>query len=248
MDALGDQAVTAVRVGPRSTEQLARLSRVWRQGEHVLISGGTGSGKTTLARHLDEIRYQRGGHVMVMVCKPGRDDTIRDEYKGFTRWEKWRNRVSANDRKILLWPDTKGLPPDETLKIQREVFGEALDKLFHVGKFTLHIDEGYYASHPSFLGFGDKIAMLHATGRSNKLTLMTLVQRPSNIPLIIYGSVSHAFIGRTREATDTKRLAELGGRESAKELGARIDVQGKRDFLWIPVAPDWPAEPFNLRS
>lgn len=237
-----------MRIGPRSRDQLARLASTWRQGEHVLISGGTGSGKTFLARQLDEIRIQKKGFVVVMVCKLREDKTITSEYKGWTRWDKMKKSPSPHENRILLWPDTsKESTVRGAMELQRDVFRDAFDTLSKVGKWTTHIDEGLYMTNPQFMGLGQEVAMMHALGRSSGLTVVTLVQRPSNVPLILYGSASHAFVGRTREAGDNKRLAELGGRLSGKEMGDRIATQGRHDFLWVPVAPDWEPETVNLK-
>ncbi len=236
-------------VGPTTRDQLNRLSQTWKQGEHVVISGSTGSGKTALGRHIDQIRIDKGGFVVVMVCKLNPDKTILDDYKGWTRWDKWKKNPSRHENRVLLWPDTKKA---KTLRgkrdIHREVFGDALDEIGKVGKWTLDIDEGLYFCDNKFMNMAEEVAMLHALGRSSNLTIVTKMQRPSNVPLIIYGSASHAFIGRTREAVDLKRLAEMGGRLSAKEMQARISAQGRHDFLWLPVAPDWEPETVNLRQ
>lgn len=236
--------------GPKTRSQLFRLSREWKQGEHVLVSGGTGSGKTELARHIVEIRAQRGGHVVVFCMKPLEDPTIVNSYKSFDRWKSWKKRPASYDKRILLWPDVskaKG-DKDEILRIQGEVFQEAFNGINHAGKWTVQVDEGLYTTSPDFLNMGGNLAMAHAIGRSGELTMVTLTQRPSHLPLILYGSASHAFVGRTREATDAKRLAELGAREGGKTLGERIAALGRHDFLWIPVAPDWPAERLNLKE
>lgn len=237
-----------MRMGPRTQEQMRRLSKVWEQGEHMLISGATGSGKTALSRHVDEIRIERGGHVVVFVCKLRPDATILRDYKGFVRWKEWRKRPAPHENKVLLWPDTdKAKTMRHALEIQKNVFGEAMDGLSQVGKWTVHVDEGLYFCNPAFLNLSQELAMLHALGRSSKLTMITLTQRPSHLPLIIYSSASHAMIGRTRENVDLKRLSELGSRESAKSLAGRINAQGRHDFLWLPVAPDWEPETVNLR-
>lgn len=236
-----------MRIGPVSRDQLNRLSSTWKQGEHILVSGGTGSGKTMLARQLDEIRIQRGGFVVVLVCKLNEDKTITDEYKGFTRWEKMKKSPAPHENKVLLWPDTskeKGIIAKR--EMQREVFANAMDILADKGRWNVHIDEGLYMTNPQFMGLGQEVSMLHALGRSSGLTITTLVQRPSNVPLILYGSASHAFVGRTRERADNQRLAELGGRLSGREMGDRIASQGRHDFLWVPVAPDWEPETVNL--
>ncbi len=239
-----------VSVGPKTRMQLLRLRRVWRQGQHILISGATGSGKTALTRHITNIRYENGGHVITFCMKPLEDPTIATDYKDYTRWKKWKKRPSTHERRVLLWPDvTKAKGNRERiLEIQNEVFSEAFDGLNAVGRWTVHIDEGLYATSPTFLNKAADLAMNHAIGRSGDLTMVTLTQRPSHLPLILYGSASHAFVGRTREATDQKRLAELGAKQSAKELATRIADQDQHDFLWIPVAPGWDAERMNLRE
>lgn len=238
-----------MRIGPRTQEQLRRLSSTWKQGEHVVVSGPTGSGKTALGRYIDQIRIERGGHVIVFICKLTTDKTILTDYKGWTRWKEWKKRPSPHENRVLLWPDTsKAKSIGEALAIQKEVFGKALDALLKDGKWTVDFDEGLYMCDPQFLNFKQEIAVLHALGRSSNITLVTKMQRPSNVPLIVYGSASHAFIGRTREAVDLKRLSEMGAKTDSRELAARISGQGRHDFLWVPVAPDWEPETVNLRS
>jgi energy-coupling factor transporter ATP-binding protein EcfA2 len=237
-----------MKTGLKTAAQLRRLATTWKQGEHVLISGSTGSGKTALARRVVKIREDAGGHVVVFCMKPLEDKTIVDEYKGYDRWKTWRKRPKSYENKILLWPDVRSAKGNSSdiLDIQREVFEKAFDGINEAGKWTVQIDEGLYATNPQFLNMSDHLAMSHAIGRSGGLTMVTLTQRPSHLPLILYGSASHAFVGRTREASDQKRLAELGAHEPGKELANSIASLGRHDFLWIPVAPDWPAERVNL--
>jgi|SRR6185436_4931195 len=235
-----------MRPGPKTLSQLNRLRSTWEQGEHILISGATKSGKTALARHIVQIRADNGGYVIVFVAKPNEDKTITEDYADFTRWKSFK-KPSTYERKILLWPDTSKLKTDKLkLAHQKEIFLDAFDQINDKGRWTVQVDEGLYTVSPTFLNMGDNLAMSHAVGRSNNLTLVTLTQRPSHLPLIIYGSASHAFVGRTRELADQKRLAELGAQESSRELAQQISKNGRHDFTWIPVAPDWPAETVNL--
>ena len=241
--------MATVTVGPRANEQLQRFGREWRQGEHVLITGPTGSGKTTLARHVVQRRLDRGGHVVVFVGKLGQDKTITSEYAGWERWKTWqRRRPSEWQSRILLWPDTSRMSIPQARAHQRLVFADAMDRLSRTGKWTVQIDEGLYTCDPSMLNLSGPLGMLSNMGRSANLTTVVLAQRPANLPLVLYSNASHVFAGRARELSDQKRLSELGGRESSKELIRSLSQLGRRDFMWIPVAPDWPSEPVNLRT
>lgn len=237
-----------IEPGPRTAEQLRRLALAWPQGDHMLITGGTGSGKTRLARAIDQIRLDRGGNVVVFMGKLQADDTITDYYlkQGFTRWTTWHKYPKITENKILLWPKIEGKSSTEAFAIMKREFRRALDEISKTGKWTVHIDEGLLMSHPRYLGLADVLGMMYALMRSAKSTMITLAQRPAHLPVVIYPNLSHAFVGRASELPDLKRLADMDGATNSRQLQREIQNLGEHDFLWIQTGKDTPPERVNF--
>jgi energy-coupling factor transporter ATP-binding protein EcfA2 len=232
--------------GPQARTQLARIAGVWKQGEHVLICGGTGSGKTLLARQLAQMRLDRGGSVISFIAKTQPDDTLTRYYSDWTRWKKWKARPSITDTRVLLWPDMSKMTLREARETLKGVYREALDGIGKQGRWTVIIDEGLFTTSATGLGFGDDISLLSQMIRSAHGTLILLAQRPSHLPLSVYANTSHAFVARAPEDVDKKRLANLDNVVPSAELRKMIDANRRHDFLWIPVAPGWEPERINL--
>lgn len=238
--------VQTTEIGPLAQMQMGRLGLMWEQGEHIIVSGGTGSGKTRLARKIVDERLKRGGHVVLLFGKLKPDDTIRNFYGDFRRWKTWKRRPDITERKILLWPEVEGRELGEAVQEMHTVFYDALTEIGKSGDWTVVIDDGLFVTSTSFLNLGQIVAMMHMLIRSANGTLLTLVQRPAHIPVNIYPNLSYAFVGRASERNDVTRLAELGGREGSRELVRQIGANGTHDFTWITVGKDFRTEQVNL--
>ena len=230
---------------PRETWQEHLDSLKWRQGEHMLIAAPTGSGKTDLASQLIE----RRGYVADFITKT--KDPIFDTpaYKSWRRITDWQPGKSPNafDSRVLLWPRQLETMA-ETRDNQREVFKRCLEDVFKRGGWTLVFDELHYLTDNGFLNLYDDIAILHHMGRSNNVTLVNLTQRPAWIPKIIYSSVSHAYIARTRDTADLKRLSDLGGVDGKQIAAAVSQLETKHDFLYINPMGDKTPVVVNIKK
>ena len=194
----------------------------WKQGEHLLTIGRTGNGKTTL---LSKIADQR--EYKVMFVTKVHDDTITKQFKDWDILREWNPK--RHHRKILLWPDSSGTLKEIRMR-QRHVFEEALDAIFKDRGWTPIFDEAHWMA--TQLGLADAMAMYQHQARSSYLTVVTGVQRPSHIPVITYGSATHAFLGRQNEPSDLRRLSGLGGVDS-KQLGENLLSLPKHEWVYV---------------
>lgn len=207
----------------------------WRQGEHVICIGGTGSGKTTLSAQL----LPRRSHVAVTVSK-GADPTFSKEFtsRGFERIDKWPPPRDYMN-KVLVWP-ANGRTTKETREIKQRVFRHMFDRiLLHEGGWCIDIDELHYMC--ASLRLEAEVTDLEEQGRSHGISIWGNAQRPAGIPLACYSNASHGFFYQTQEEYDVQRLASMNTRDTnARELEANIRVLTRHEFVYIDRYGDVP--------
>lgn len=205
----------------------------WRQGEHCLFSGPTGSGKTVGARALARSRK----FVVVLGTKiidPEMDAYMREGYVRVDDWPPPRKALKPADDgsiRIVLWPKIKSRP--DLVKF-RPVFERCLDALLVDGGWTIVADEGLWLCRPHGLNLGDPLEAIAYTGRSSKVTLMMLIQRPAGVPRNTWSNASHAFLWHSGVTSDQRELASLGTRDP-KEVALAIRQLRGHEFLYLPL-------------
>lgn len=169
----------------------------WKQGEHVIIIGDTGTGKTYLESKILPIRK----HVILLRTKP--DDIKFDGFKKVTSQLSIGSiPFGVDGKRLTRWM----LQPkfNDFGEQQREI-ARAFQMAWVEGGWTLVVDEAYYLT--NVLKLERPLNMLLTQGRSKNITAVVGMQRPAWISRFTLSQATHAFIFRC-EGRDLKNLAD----------------------------------------
>lgn len=179
----------------------------WKQSQHITIIGTTGCGKTTLELELQEER----DYVIFLGTKS--EDSTQDEL-GPLGYKMARDPKDINieiSDKWVLHPG--GNPTKETaqdIKVRlREFYRQVLMFCYEQTGWTVIIDEGRFIC--KFLNLKDEAELLYLQGRSQHNSIVMGTQRPSWVPLESFDAATHLFFFTDNDASNIKRISELGG-------------------------------------
>jgi hypothetical protein len=206
-----------------------RITASWRQGEHVAVIAPTGRGKTVLINQL----LPKRGHTVFFGTKmrdPEYDRLMRTQ--GFKRYKKWPAPPWVD--KVMLWP-SHARTISESMTVQQDVFGNALNHIFRQGKWTCVFDELHWLTND--LKLYREVASMHHQGRSNDLTLIDGFQRPAFVPVIVYSSATHVFCWGTNHRKDLSTLSSVAklDRLSQRDLSTTMGTLGSHEFVYVNV-------------
>ncbi len=222
----------------------------WRQNQHVGLVGPTDSGKSTLQYAI----LPRRKYVTFFATKP-RDETLNAfaEQGGFVRIEDWPPRKGRNGKgriltaeempRRLLWPDATRMGP-ETLENQRQVFLRAFHDIYGSGGWCVVWDEFWMMTR--ILGLEEEARIFLQQARSNDISFLMGMQRPSRIPLEVFDQSTHLFFWRDNDEANLKRMGGIGWM-SANEIRyfvANLEpyqvlyLNTRRGWMYRTTAPD----------
>lgn len=176
----------------------------WRQGEHVTIIGMTGSGKTTLARTLLDMRKWR----IMLVTKP--DDLTWAGWRSVPSVDRIRPQPSDRDGQPDRGTSWRLTPPYER---QGVAFSQAFDYAYNHGHWCLYVDETY---HVQDKGLEHKLVKVLTQGRSKRVSVVCGVQRPSWVSRFVFSEATHLFTFQCGDRRDLKALRDGIGDEFAE--------------------------------
>lgn len=178
----------------------------WNQGEHFALIGPTGQGKTTMQIALLPVHP----YVTVFATKP-KDPTMDALIRtGYMRIPYWRKLQPDTVPRRVLWPDASELNSTET---QREVFSDALERIYREGGWTVAVDELWYFT--AVLGLDHAIRVFLLQGRSLGISLLSATQRPARVPVEVYDQSTHLMFWRDNDRRNLDRISEINARDAA---------------------------------
>jgi hypothetical protein len=184
---------------------LAQFGSVWRQGEHVALIGGTGSGKTHVSADLLDFR----SYVCCLSIKP-HDDTLTRFQKRAPKYvvvKNWPPNVQIN-RCIFKCKPTKLGDRAQAGRVREVLNGIHLSE-----GWTALLDDVAYIVNT--LGLRREVVDLYNVGRSSGITLVGALQQPTsvtaNAPSEIKKQTKHLLLWKFVGKPDIVACADLCG-------------------------------------
>lgn len=183
----------------------------WAQDQHVGLIGPTDSGKSTLLHGILPLR----SYVTFYGTKI-KDRTL-DHFIAdgtFTRLKSWppkkgwpvKRELTAEEMpRRLLWPDVSSL---DAVPALAPVFKKATSDIYAQGGWTIVWDEFWMQCDILDMRKTAKIVLQQA--RSNDISFVMGMQRPSWIPPEVFDQTRHLFFWRDNDELNLKRIGGVG--------------------------------------
>jgi hypothetical protein len=191
---------------------------IWKAGEHMAISGMTGSGKSVL---MSLLLTETRNHYLVLKSKA---DKV--EYPGSHLITKARELKNSKYNKMVLRPK---------FEAQRDEFQEAFELVWKQGGWTVAVDELYYLD--AELKLRVPINRLLTQGREpGKISVCTGMQRPTAVTRFAIGEATHC-ISFAVEGRDAKILQDA----TSKAFAEVTTALPRHHFAWyyVPERSIW---------
>lgn len=193
--------------------------------EHLTVYGPTGSGKTRFVGHVLAARAAARQSHIVMIATKRADRTITAY--GWPVISSWP--PAWDQRQVIYWARAKGISAVHRVP-QRDKVKAVLDALWTSKSNTIvYIDELSYVS--DMLKLGPELETFYREGRSQGITMVASMQRPSRVTRLAHSEAGWTVAFRPKDADDRRRVAEvLGDRATYQQVLSSLD-RDRYEFL-----------------
>jgi energy-coupling factor transporter ATP-binding protein EcfA2 len=204
----------------------SKFQRLWRQSEHVVVIGPTGSGKTQLLRNIANMRT----YCTILATKPYDKSMVEIcNMDGYSTFSTWPINLSAHQfPKRILWPDASSL--NSVRMYQRPAFELAFEHIYVVGGWTLAIDELWFFTNVLKLASAVKLYLTQA--RAMYITLITCSQRTAWVPVEVFNQSTHHFYFAENDERNLNVIAGIAYRRK-EEIRDTIADLPRHHFLYF---------------
>ena len=175
---------------------LNHISLTFCAGEFVAITGESGSGKSTMAKHLNAILLPTGGAVYVQGMDTREDENLLDIRRTVGMvFQNPDNQIVANvvEEDVAFAPENLGVPPEE---IRRRVddalkavnmyqFREHAPHLLSGGQKQRIAIAGVIAMQPDCIVLDEPTAMLDPIGRADVMRTVKELNRTKGVTVVL---------------------------------------------------------------
>lgn len=200
---------------------LDHFRQQWEPGQHVLLVGPTGSGKTIAAEDMLLLRKY-----VVAIATKAKDESL-DRYKeaGFKQIDTWP--PAWNIKRALYWKKPKALGDFATMQIG---IYKLLNDIYQHGGWTVSFDDLVFIT--GTLKLKEPIRMFYTQVRSMGVSIVALLQRPFWAPLEAISQSTYALVFQATDEHDIHRLSE-GLSINYKQLLEALKELGEYEFLFL---------------
>lgn len=199
--------------------------------KHVLVCGGTGTGKSFLAE-----MYLRGyEYVVKLDTKQETDERYKDgkspwnglvENRDFTVARHYEELDDIETKKIIYCPDFEDMNED--------TYNQFFKWIYLRGNTILWIDE--LMSIGSVQSYPIELKRLMTMGRSKGIGVWSCTQRPSGIPAIVPANCSYFFIFNLTLPVDRKKMVDITGQPVINK------IPGGHNFYYYQMGDERPTK------
>lgn len=197
--------------------------------EHLTVYGKSGGGKTHFVRRVVTLRAElRGSHTVFVATKRADKEIMKfNTESGWPIISDWPPGYGNNQ--VIYWARAKGLSAEHRIP-QRAKVKRLMNELWKPDSNTVVVwDELAYVQ--EMLKLGPELETYYREGRSNGITNVALMQRPSKVTRLAHSEAGWTVAFPPKDQDDRRRVAEVLGDRTRFSMALDELDRTRHEFL-----------------